>query len=190
MSIAKRIIEAYDKMNIRDTEAALIPASIAVDATAKKEYPELKRTDKAYKQFLHKNLELITRVAFGGNKAITNSLRIKYKHPKIKTDKEGLCSIEQVWYHVVRCGLLHDGCLPSSLRFIWQNTIKVDDDLLVLPATFVYGLMFAVIASPVNISESAPHNYGITCGENCALLNDLWGQKDRLLKLFDPKKKT
>ena len=156
MSIAKRIIEAYDKMNIRDAEAALIPASIAVDATAKKENPDLKTGD-AYKQFLHKNLELITRVAFGGNKAITNSFRIRYNHPQIKTDNEGLCSIEQVWYHTVRCGLLHDGCLPSSLRFIWQTAIKVDDDLLVLPATFVYGLMFAVIASPVNINESAPH---------------------------------
>ncbi|MGB2809945.1 MAG: hypothetical protein WBC22_19550 [Sedimentisphaerales bacterium] len=189
MSIAKRIIEAYDKMNIGDAEAALIPASIAVDATAQKEYPDL-NTGEAYKQFLHKNLELITRVAFGGNKAITNSFRINYKHPKIKADKDGLCSIEQVWYHVVRCGLLHGGCLPSSLKFIWKTMIKVDDDLLVLPATLVYGLMFAVIASPVNINETAPHNWGITCGENRALLNDLWGKKDRLLKLFDPEKKT
>ena len=38
MSIGKRVVEAIKKMQSGDAEAALIPTSIAIDATATKLY--------------------------------------------------------------------------------------------------------------------------------------------------------
>ena len=61
MSISKRIAESVDKMVAGDAESALIPVSIAVDATASKVYPN-KNNNQAYKDWIHDNLSLITKV--------------------------------------------------------------------------------------------------------------------------------
>jgi hypothetical protein len=120
--VGKRVAEAIQKMSVKDPEGALIPASIAVDATAIKEFPN-KRNNISYKQFINHYLPLITKVSLGG--LSTTGLRFGYFHPDITPDSEGEVSIEQIFYHIVRCGLLHNAKLPDNLIFTNKSMIGV-----------------------------------------------------------------
>jgi hypothetical protein len=185
MSVAKRITEAIDKLIAGDPESALIPASIAVDATASQVYPA-KRNNEAYKDWLHDNLALITKVGMG-NVSITENFRLAYNHPELRLGDDGLCSFEQILYHVVRCGLLHGAKLPENLMFSMDGAIRVDSDSgkLTLGSSLIYGLIAAVVVSPVNRDQTIPDNYGITIFSKTKPLNELWGQKQALLSMFD-----
>ncbi len=177
MSIAQRIVEAIDRMAEGKPEAALICASIAADATASKEYPQIKQAHRRYRKFINNNLALITRTAFG-NTAITKSLRLNYKHPKLRPDKDGLCSFEQIMYFVVRCGLVHAAEIPDTLSFSDNAIIAVSDGRLVLPARLIYGLIVAVVASPVNAGEQSQQHYGINVDGESIGLREFWGCRE------------
>jgi len=64
MSISNRIEEAFDKLQMQDYDNALIQICIALDATAKKEYPG-KGNAVRMKSFIKDNIAFITRFAFG-----------------------------------------------------------------------------------------------------------------------------
>ena len=179
MSIAKRVAEAVEKMAQNDTEGALLPISAAVDATATKHFN--RRGRKSYKDFIHENLSLITKVAFGPS--IMN-INIKYDHPDLETGPDGLCTIQDILYHVVRCGLTHSAKLPSTLKFVDENKFQVDNDLLVLPASLVFGLIAAVVVCPENADQTIPDNYVLNVRGFQIKLNDLWGKKQELENLF------
>jgi len=185
MSVGKRVSESIDKMAAGDAEGALIPASIAVDATASQLFPT-EKNNSAYKQFISDNLATITKFAFGGT-SITQSLRVKYYHPDLIPDSDGLCSFEQIMYHVVRCGLLHAAELPSDLKFTNEGVIKVKDNSLILPASLIFGLIVAVVVSPTNAGESIGDSYTLNFRDNHQKLNELWGNKLELETLMaDP----
>jgi hypothetical protein len=157
MSIAKRIAEAIDKLLAGDPESALIPVSIAVDATASQMYPT-KKNNEAYKDWLHDNLSLITKAGMG-NVSVTESFRFAYNHPDIIPGDDGCCSFEQILYHVVRCGLLHGAELPENLTFSTDGVIKIDSGRLTLGSSLIYGLIVAVVVSPVNGGQTIPNNW-------------------------------
>jgi hypothetical protein len=184
MSVAKRICEAIDKLVQRDYEAALIPTSIAIDATASQIHP-LKKNNEAYKDWLHDNLWLITKVGMG-NVSITDSFRFEYDHPRVPCDADGLCSLEQILYHVVRCSLLHGAKLPRNLRFGEPGITTWEDSALVLSGGLIYGMVAAVVVSSVNDDQTAPDRYRITVLGRTKSLNDLWGNTEALLELFEP----
>jgi len=180
MSIAKLIDETIAKFQAGDVEGAFIPASIAVAATAAKECPR-ERDHLEYKDFIRANLALITKVAFGAG-AITKALRIKYDHPDLIPGDDGLCSVQQVLYHVVRCGLLPAATLPSTLRFADNRLLAVEEgNVLVLPARLVLGLVLAVVSSPSNAGEMSSSQFGVTIGKETRSLADLWGKREQLL---------
>lgn len=179
MSISKRITEAVQKMAENDAEGALLPLSSAVDATATKHFSRSGR--KSYKDFIHENLDLITKVAFG--KSIMN-INLKYHHLDLDTGPDGLCTIQDILYHVVRCGLAHAAELPSTLKFVNENKWQVEDNLLVLPASIVYGLITAVVVCPENADQTISVEYGLNVRGFQIGLNKLWGKKQELLNLF------
>lgn len=175
MSIAKQISEAIDHVVAGDVEGAFVDACIALDATATKEYGEEGRGP--YKQFIRENLELITRATFG-HTGITGALRIEFSHPRIKADADGLCGIEDILYHAVRCGLLHSTKLPDNIGFGPSGVLQVSrDGKLLLPQSIIDGLILAVVASPVNADERVPVGYAM----NGRDLNELWGERDVVL---------
>ncbi len=182
MSISKRIMDAIDWMNVGNYESALIPASIAIDATANRVY-STKSNNQAYKDWLHENLAFITR--FMGV-SITNSLRFGYSHPDLKLDAEGCCSLEQILYHVVRCGLLHNAGLPKTLRFGPPGIISLQGGNLVLSSELIYGMVAAVIAAPENAELTALDRYVLSIDGQTRRINDLWGKKETFFELFKP----
>ena len=186
MSVGKRVEDAIAKMDEGDPEGALFQISSAIDATAKKERNKGGRT--SYKDFIHENLGLITNVAFGG-KSILN-LHLGYKHPEIETDDKGLCTVQDVFYHAVRCCLYHEATLPDNLRFTDEGQIRLDAGALVLPSALVYGLISAVVVSPANANERVSGCSVLNLGKEPMLLNCLWGKRDEFLWLLEMRKQT
>ncbi|MEE8170687.1 MAG: hypothetical protein V3T70_09075, partial [Phycisphaerae bacterium] len=151
VSIATRVAEAIDRLHVGDTEGALIPTSIAVAGTARSVYPN-EGDDRALMAFVEDNLGLITRVALD-SETTPGAIRLPYRHLGIEPDDDGLCTLEQILHHVVRCGLVQEEALPANIRFHDDGAIRFDDGVLLLPAALVQGLLAAVIVSPVNAAE-------------------------------------
>lgn len=179
MSIAKRVAETVERMAQNDAEAALLPISTAIDATATKHFKC--RGRKSYKDFIHENLGLITKVGFGPT--ILN-INLRYNHPDLKASPNGLCTIQDILYHVVRCGLAHAAELPSTLKFVDEKKIQVESGQLVLPASLIFGLVAAVVVCPENYDQKIASNYVLNTRGFRIVLNDWWGRKTELESLL------
>jgi len=156
--MVKRFAEAGEALFLRqDPEAALLPLSPVLDAMAGQIYSRKGRS--AYKQFIHDRMEVITRVAFGGI-AILNAFfaigpLVDEKGKTIKpdkVDKDGvaLYSLEQVLYHVVRCGLLHKAEISPMLRDTGcRGSIFISGNAVNIPLQKITtGLLFAILTEP------------------------------------------
>ena len=179
MSIGKRVAEAVDKLAQNDAEGALLPISSAVDATATKHFN--RRGRKSYKNFIRENLGLITKVGFG---ASMMNVSFKYDHPDLETGPDGVCTIQDILYHVVRCGLAHSAELPSTLKFVDENKCQAGNGLLVLPASLIYGFIAAVVVCPENTDQTIPERYRMNVRGFQITLNDLWGKKTEFENLL------
>ena len=179
MSVGKRVSEAIEKMDSSDFEGALYAICSAIDATAVKEFN--KRGRDVYKDFIHQNFGLITNIAFGGRQIL--NLNLKYDHPDVKKNPDGLCSIQDIIYHAVRCGLYHEARLPNNIKFAKEQIIKVDNNILILPASLIYGFIVAVVISPVNENENTSKNELLNLYSFPIPINKLWGRKEEFFWL-------
>lgn len=184
MSIGKRVSEAIDKMEANDPEGALFQICAAVEVTAQAEIG--KPGKGSFKAFIHQNLGLITRIASGRGSIL--NLHLKYDHPKVTKTPEGLVSIQEIFYHVVRCGLYHEAGLPADLRFTDEGQYRVDQGILVVPSALIYGLVTAVVVSPANRNETARKELVLNLGNFPVPLSKLWGRRDELTWLLDVEK--
>lgn len=183
MSIGKQVFDCISKMDASDAEGALFAICAAIEATAAKEFNMPGR--KSYKQFLKQNLGLITDIALGGRKIL--NAQFKYDHPMIKKTDDGLCTFEDIMYHAVRCGLYHGASLPGDLVFTERQQFKVEKGVVTLPSSLIYGLIVAVVTSPVNAKESLPKDAtSILNLFNFPLpVNKLWGRRSELLWVME-----
>lgn len=181
MSVGKRVSDTIDKMEIGDPEGALFQICAGIDVTAKTEFGKSGRG--SYKEFIHQNLGLITDIAFGGRKIL--NLNLGYDHPDLKKNADGCVPVQDIFYHVVRCGLYHEASLPDDLKFADEMQIRIKDGVLVLPSALIYGLITAVVVSPANRDEHAPKEGMLNLGEFPIPINKLWGRRDELLWLLD-----
>jgi predicted neutral ceramidase superfamily lipid hydrolase len=79
---------------------------------------------------------------------------------------------------------MHAAELPSTLRFSEESVFRVDNGLLVLPASLVYGLIVAVVVCSVNTGERVSEELGLNVRGFQLKLNQVWGKKQQLLNLF------
>lgn len=181
MSIATQVADSIDKMQARDHHGALFAICAPIGATADKEGAAAGQH--TYKSFVNSNLGLISCVAFGGTKIL--DLKLAYTHPQIRTKEPGICTIEDVLYHAIRCGLYHESKLPDNLDITDAQQLRVDDNRLVLPASLIYGLIIAVVVSPANASESSPEPAMLNLGRFSIPLSKLWDRRNVLCWLLD-----
>jgi hypothetical protein len=181
MSIGRRVADAVDKVAAGDPEGALHAICAAIESTAKQEFGKPGRS--SYKEFIHSNLGMITAVAFGGTQVLNIYLAID--HPDLPKGADGLCSIQDIFYHVVRCGLYHDSGLPSALEFADEQRIRCENGHLVLPTSLIYGLIAAVVVAPVNRGESTGKTTILNLGDFPIPVSHLWGRRSEFLWLLD-----
>lgn len=177
MAVADRVKEAIDKMNLGDPVNALIQVCLAVDATAKREYPKNKVGERT-KKFLRNNQVFLTafvKLAVGGDIL----LQLKDKNGEPETKK-----LEEVLYKLVRCALVHEASISDRIIITPDPCFGLSKDgKFILSRGLIWGMINAVIGSPANSRERAPDNYWISIGGQRISLNELWGKKDIILQL-------
>jgi hypothetical protein len=188
MTIADRVTQASERMVKGDHEGALFQICSALEATAAREYGRAGRG--AYKQFIHENLELITRIGFRCRIANLN-FGIDLNRFRPTDDQltpegpDGSFTIEQILYHVVRCDLYHNAGLPPHIEFGPEPVIRCDVDKVFIAGSIVNGLILSVVASPANVGHAMTDDFWFDFTEGVKLrLNKFWGKRDALRSLI------
>lgn len=174
MSIAKRIQESISFLNERDLEASLLPLSIAIDATAGKEFPEDKnRTRIRMEKWLRTKQGFITWYLLKGAE-ITGNI----------TFPIGL-SLETVIYKWIRCPLMHEAKLDPCILLTQNPVLGTKKGDLFFSQRHVEGLILAVICSSVNSTEQSSTKVKCTFFPGDVWINDLWGKEQFVRKRLD-----
>lgn len=173
MSIADRVLECINKYNANDLDNALIQICIALDGTAKNEYPRVKKVGERFKAFVRSNQDIITFFTFNTNMFIGCQF--------------GEYTIEQFIYKVLRCGLLHEGEVPEMFQFTAPGEpISIGDKQWCLPKTFIFGTLLAVIGAGSNARQKLSNDLGVTIMGRNFKVNELWGRADLVRQAMEP----
>jgi hypothetical protein len=173
MSIADRVEESINKYNSNDLENALIQVCIALDGTAKKEFPNIKKNSKRFKAIISANIDIITFFTFNTNVFVNC--------------KFGEYTIEQFVYEVLRCGLLHEGEISARFRFIEPGEpILIGGNQWCFPKTFIFGTLLAVIGAPSNSNQRVEDQLFVKIMGSQFKINDLWGRADLIRQAIGP----
>jgi hypothetical protein len=196
MSVTKRVAEAMAKLVRDDPNEALFNICAAVEATAKAEGRPGGKA--AFKKLLNANMNLITAMT------IRRTGRIKglflswgRPDPALPPSPNGAYSLENIVYHVVRCGLYHASRMPGNLKFTDNLMGSTLDGTLLLPKYLILGIILAVVVSPANATaERVFPDHGndywipLPWGE-VHRLDELWGKRDAILgQLFGRRRKS
>jgi hypothetical protein len=185
MSIVSQLTQAI-KNTPANMEQAWIAVSIAIAATAEKEYPQIKLDREKYETFLNDNRFLITMTAFriGNPLLFGNVLKTVDKRYK---DRDTITLSEILYY--ARCKLLHEAELPISVGFTdFTDGTMIDlrdPQRIVISNSLLYSLVLAVIAANSNAGNSFKENYSATILGKTIWLNKMWGKKQLLLDTLD-----
>jgi hypothetical protein len=174
MAISDRILECINKYNTNDLDNALIQVCIAIDGTAKREYPRIKKVGERFKEFIKFNQDIITFFTFNTNIFINCQF--------------GKYTIDQFIYKVLRCGLLHEGDIPDMFEFAEAGgPTEIGDRKWRLPKTFVFGTMLAVIGARSNSGLRLPEDVTVTIMGQQFTVNQLWGRADIIRTTLEPR---
>ncbi len=185
VSIGRRVQEAIDYMNKGEIGLALTAACIALDVTSQRYAGTSRSSRKVYKQFVKDYLWLITYIGFPGLMATT--VRVPFTHPDITPDASRTVGVEDIIYHIIRCSLVHSD--EKATKVVWNKVIALGLDQngnLVLSESLLWGLLGAVILSPVNKAEKLPDNYWFSIAGFKMFISELWGRIDiakRVIKI-------
>ena len=173
MPVADRVIECINKYNSNDLENALIQICIALDGTAKKEYPDIKKVGERFRAFIKANMDIITFFTFNTNIFINCQF--------------GEYTIDQFVYKVLRCGLLHEGELSAMFKFTEPSElISIATKQWRFPKTFILGTLLAVIGASSNSKQRVSDDLSVTVMGNRFRINELWGRADQIRKAIGP----
>lgn len=174
MSVGSQVSDAMRKLVALRFEDAVVAASIALSATARREYP-LDGDKAACRTFLQQHLSIISKigwVSFG----LSQPINFRYRRLDSRSPGIEVRTMPEMLYDVIRCTAVHEAGLPPNLRFTEQPVIELGlDGELLLPADLIYGLVIAVVSSPTNVDEKAEGDPVFSFGGKSVRINELWG---------------
>ena len=175
MSIGTFVSSSLGLFNEGKYDVALSLACSAVDATSAKCFPTEKFNNVRYKSFLTKNMSIVTTYGMPGVSA--SCIRIKCINiPELKTDADSMAGLEDILYHVIRCGLIHQCEIEERIEFTERAELGDFEGKFKVPFAIVFGLIMAVILSRENSSETMPNDKEININGKNVNLNSLWGK--------------
>ncbi len=175
MSIGTFVSSSLELMDEGKYDVALSLAYSAVDATSAKCFPNLRTNNSRYKSFLKKNMRIVT--TYGMPSVIAGGIKIKCINiPDLKTDDDNMAGLEDILYHVIRCGLIHQCEIEDRIEFTERTILGDFEGKFRIPFAIIFGLIMAVILSKENSSEKIPSTKEININEKNTDLNSLWGK--------------
>lgn len=128
-------------------EESLCLTCIAVDACAAQAYPDKKVTER-YKLFLKDHFRTISNIGFPGISADNIKIKVNTNIENLKLDADGYVNMEQIIYHVLRCGLVHDCNIDRTIIFTDRTIIgDWNTDKFHIPKAIIWGLIAAIESS-------------------------------------------
>lgn len=116
----------------------------AIDASAAKKFPQLSVGDR-YKQFISQHFRTISKFGFPGIEASKIRIKLDCQIESLRPDKDGYVDITQIIYHTIRCGLVHNCAIDSSIIFTDQTIIgNYEPNKFTLPRSLIWGLIAAI----------------------------------------------
>jgi hypothetical protein len=178
LSVGQRVKEAIDYMGTGQVVSALTPTCIALDITAQRVAGAKRSGRKIFKDFIQKSMWLITLIGFPG--LMSSEVRVPFHHPEIPPNSTGTVGIDEIVYHVLRCGSVHSD--EKNSKITWNKNISLGIDHntgnLVLHEQLVWGLLAAVIFMPENKDEQIPDTYWISIWGFKNFVTEFWGRID------------
>ncbi|MBT6051093.1 MAG: hypothetical protein HOG49_30205 [Candidatus Scalindua sp.] len=175
MSIGTFVSSSLELMNEGKYDVALSLACSAVDATSAKCFPNEKSNNARYKSFLIKNMRIVTTYGMPGVSA--GGIRIKCINiPDLKTNADHMAGLEDILYHVIRCGLIHQCEIENRIEFTERTMLGDFDGKFRIPFSIIFGLIMAVILSKENSSERMPNIKEFNISGDNIDLNSFWGK--------------
>lgn len=179
VTVGNRVQSMIDHMEKGELDLALSDICIALDITSQKYYGKISSSRTDYKSFIKENIWMI--VATGMGTLITESIKLPFHHPEVKPDADGYCTLEQIVYHVMRCGLIHG--TGEDSKIVWNYSVPLALDKsgnLQLSPSFIWGLALAVITCEANKDERVNDTCWISAVTFKYLINDLWGKRENV----------
>lgn len=187
MSVSNFISASIITSRLGKKDVALALACSAIDGTAKKLYPLEKRNNERYKNFLKSHMRII--IVFGFPGILASSMRIKCRNiPDIKTDENGFIGIEDIIYHVIRCGLIHQCEIDDKLLLVPETSVGDFGNSFKIPENIIWGLILSAVLCEENWNERIEEKIYLSIGGKDYPVNELWGRKSSIMQLFDTPK--
>lgn len=123
-------------------EEALCMACIVIDACSAKEYRD-RSNAKRYKLFLKRHFSTICEYGFPGIQATNIRIKVNVPDSNLIPDENGYVDMEQIIYHVLRCGLVHDCSIEKTIQFTDTTIIGDWNDKFYIPKDIIWGLIAA-----------------------------------------------
>lgn len=130
----------YDNQKYNE---ALCLVCIAIDSCAAQEYPDEKNANR-YKKFLKKHFRTICEYGFPGISADNIRIKVNVTHNALKPDQNGYVDMEQIIYHIIRCGLVHECNIDDTISFTDTTYIGDWDEKFYLPKNIILGLIASI----------------------------------------------
>ncbi len=175
MSIGTFVSSSLELTSKGKYDVALSLVCSAVDATSAKCFPEGKTNNSRYKSFLMKNMRIVTTYGMPGVSA--GGIRIKCINiPDLKTDTDHMVGLEDILYHVIRCGLIYQCDIEDRIEFTERTMLGDFEGKFRIPYAIIFCLIMAVILSKENLSERVPGTKEFNVNGRNVDLNTFWGK--------------
>ena len=180
LTVGSQVTEALKKLEEKRFENAIVPASVALCATAKREFPNECDPSKACHNFLDQSLPIISKIAwvlFG----VSCPVNVRYRRLDGRKPEIDCRTMPEMLYDIVRCTAVQEAKCPDNLKFVDEPVIELKPDGgLVLPITVIWGMLIAIVASPKNAGERAEGDPKFSFAGKSIQLNELWGEREKV----------
>ena len=143
MSIQSFINASKLLLNEGYYQEALCLCCSAIDAYSSKHYSN-KNNNSRYKQFLKDHFRTICEIGFPGISASCIKIKVNANIEDLRPDSDGYVTMEQIIYHVLRCGLVHNCSVPEAIEFSEDTIIGDWGNRFYIPKPIILGLIASI----------------------------------------------
>jgi hypothetical protein len=142
LSIKDRLDDSFFLFKADRRDGALLNLLIALAATARRRRPRTAYSDRvAFEEFLRDESAVVTPIG---------TLNIHVPNADVAKYADRMMPLEAIVYLMMRCGLVHEGVLPDSIRFVDGFDIEVDEEAVRFGYILMERLAMAVELAPEN----------------------------------------
>lgn len=171
MSISKFIEGAIREFAYQNYPVAMACTCIALDATAKKENPNM-RVGERCMAFIDSYLNIISVVGTGGATCAMPGAKLCPSDPE---NPGTFTPIQEIIYKSIRNCLIHEAALAAHVSFTPDAFLGVRHTKLEISHRMIIALLLAVAASTENFDAVIDNTHAIVLDNRIIPFNDLFG---------------